>query len=519
MAAGDFTVRLTAFNDEHPAGVSTSILVRVVEAMHYVAITSTNPVTPYACWATAARTIQQAVNAAKVPGARVLVSNGVYATGGKAVHGTITNRVAITKPIRVESVNGPAVTLIQGYQVPTTTNGSGAVRCVYLTNGAVLAGFTLTNGATQASAEPGRDQSGGGAWCESVHAMITNCTFTRNSASSGGGASGGTLDHCTLRNNSAVSGGGGAYGSTLNHCTLLSNSAGLGGGAERSTLNHCTLAGNIARAEGGGDYQGLLYDCILWNNSAFYGGGVSQSTLNNCTLTSNSSDLGGGAYRSMLNNCILYDNTANWDPNYVPAYDGTINYCCTTPLPSSGSGNISAPPLFVDRLRGNLRLQSNSPCINAGLNAFVFASTDLDGRPRIVGGTVDIGAYEFQGPGFSQFIPWLARFGLPTDGSADYADSDKDGLNNWQEWTADAIPTNALSCLRIVRISAGPPVSIAVQTSAARLYTLCHSTNATDGPWLPVPGATDIPGNWALQTLVDPTAGATRFYRVSVRLP
>lgn len=63
---------------------------------------------------------------------------------------------------------------------------------------------------------------------------------------------------------------------------------------------------------------------------------------------------------------------------------------------SLGEGNISVDPQFV--ASNDFHLQATSPCINAGTNtAPSIPSTDKDGNPRIVGGVVDMGAYEYQG--------------------------------------------------------------------------------------------------------------------------
>ena len=145
-------------------GEATATVHVVVQPVHYAAANSANPAPPYTSWATAARNIQDAVDAATVPGALVLVTNGIYATGGRSVFSTMTNRVAVDKPLTLRSVNGPQNTVIQGYQVPGTTNGDGAIRCVYLANGASLSGFTLTQGATLRWTSDDRDGSGGGVW-------------------------------------------------------------------------------------------------------------------------------------------------------------------------------------------------------------------------------------------------------------------------------------------------------------------------------------------------------------------
>src|SRR5207245_1598777 len=192
------------------------------------------------------------------------------------------------KALTLQSVNGPAVTIIRGFQVPNqsamNTNGYKAIRCAYLTNGAVLIGFTLTNGGVWTISRNSQDQSGGGTWCE-TSAIVSNCVITANSAYyTGGGVYQGTYFSCVLLSNSVSIYGGGAFNSTLNGCTLIGNrqqhpNIGGGGGAYSSVLNNCTLTNNYSAA----------------NDTAYGGGGVYASTLTNCTLSGNSAAYDGGA--------------------------------------------------------------------------------------------------------------------------------------------------------------------------------------------------------------------------------
>ena len=215
-------------------GTVTSVVAQVV--IHCVDQASTSPVSPYANWATAATNIQHAIDFAS-PGAIILVTNGVYATGGKVMAGDLTNRVALDKSVVVQSVNGPTFTAIHGLGA---TNGLEAVRCAWLANDAVLGGFTLRAGATRLSGDVSQ-RSGGGAWCASSNAVIANCLITGNTADQGGGTYQGLLFNCAVISNSAAASPGGSYFGKLNNCTVTGNTAASTAGVSQSTLTNCIV--------------------------------------------------------------------------------------------------------------------------------------------------------------------------------------------------------------------------------------------------------------------------------------
>jgi parallel beta-helix repeat protein len=451
-------------------------------ATRYVDVNNAAPSAPFVTWATAAKSIQDAIDACSA-GDVVVVTNGTYQEGGRVVYGALTNRVAVNKPVTVQSVNGPAVTIIQGAVFPPFFVSDSAVRCVYLTNGASLSGFTLRYGSTRAAGDVYLEQSGGGLWCESVtENVVSNCIVSDNLAKSfGGGAMYGTLNACQVLRNSLSGGGGGVYVSTLNDCTLAGNSStrGLGGGAYYASLNRCVLTNNTAGYYGGAAYDSTLTNCVVIGNSAAdSGGGIYFGSANNCTIVSNSATFyGGGVCIADIENSIVYYNDAQYGSSNH--YESSPLYCCTSPLYTPDDRNFTNAPLFVNFPAGNLRLQSNSPCINAGYSSYIHDPVDLDGNPRIAGSAVDLGAYEYQTPGASVIsYAWLQRYGLPNDGSADYIDSDGDGMNNWQERMTGTDPKDPASVLRLLpptKVPSGLKVSWPGVTGVT--YLLQRSTN------------------------------------------
>jgi hypothetical protein len=290
-----------------------------------------------------------------------------------------------------------------------------------------------------------------------------------------------------------------------------------GGGISGGTANNCIFVGNTVEWQGGGAYGAILNNCLfIGNSSGFSGGGAMYSTLNNCTLVGNyASPEGGAADSSTLNNCISYYNFSNERSNHSSC---SLNFCCTAPLPDSGAGNITNAPMFINQSGGNLRLQTNSPCIDSGSNLYSTGLADLDGRPRLIGSSLDMGAYEFQGPGIALFTAWLSEYGLPADGSADHADSDGDRMNNWQEWIAGTNPTNSSSFLRFLTPSRNAlGLSLTWQSVSGKTYFLERASSFSQGAFFSF--RSNIIGQANATTYMDlaATNAASFFYRVGVQ--
>lgn len=373
---------------------------------------------PFTDWATSATNIQSAIDAAAA-GDQIWVTNGLYASGASLdPKGQLSNRVAIAKAVIVRSVNGPEATVIAGAATPGSTNGAQSIRCAWLGDGAVLSGFTLTQGTTSSA-----NGNGGGAYCNSRAAIITNCIITGNRAFYGGGVAQGTIQSCVISNNIASINGGGAYNAWLMDTELRANRANSGGGvycpSNGVAIIRCIVAENWATNMAAGVYQGSVTNCSLLSNQmplfGGNGGGAYSALLQNCLIRSNTAALGGGGYNctiinsalvgnfgtafyassstaGQLRNCtvagniyggseggfavnsILYFNGNPQSPNFLQT---AFTNCCTEPLgPRNLKNSVRGEPMLMS---DGIHLQSGSPCIGAG-NAAFATGLDLDGR-------------------------------------------------------------------------------------------------------------------------------------------
>ena len=232
-------------------------------------------------------------------------------------------------------------------------------------------------------------------------------------------------------NNITLSGGGAVrvlrfYGVetdvyTVSNLTITDGSSTHGAGvyvsAGKASIVNCAVVGNNSTTSGGGIYvagKGELSatNVLVAENSAKYGGGIysyggvdKSVVLTNCTITSNSATSSGSGLHTEsgngtleLRNTIVALNTGKADvqkktSSRVVLAQNTLS--SFTGWASGSAANLvysASQPLFVGS--GDYRLADGSQAIDRGDASYISERFDLSGAPRVVGGSVDLGAYE-----------------------------------------------------------------------------------------------------------------------------
>ena len=252
---------------------------------------------------------------------------------------------------------------------------------------ALLDGFTITGGNANGSEE---NSCGGGIFCYEASTMISNCTFSGNSAWGGGGVfnwsnSRPRLTNCTFRGNAAWVFGGGMrnYQSspTLTNCTFIRNEAEISGGGMNNyrsspTLTNCIFSNNSAVSWYGGGMNNFAYchpkltNCAFSENYAGYaGGGIRNnahcsSTLTNCVFSGNWTFYFGGGMANnsycslMLINCMFSENKTFYSGGGVDSYrsNSLTMTNCTFTANSAPYGNALACDSYRQRHPSSIRV-------------------------------------------------------------------------------------------------------------------------------------------------------------------
>ena len=271
---------------------------------------------------------------------------------------------------------------------------------------------------------------------------VRHSTFTKNlSTSTAGGALSldlkgtilfMTVENCYFLENVANGRGGGMYINLASDILL------------HSRISHCEFVRNDGNHPLGGairirgfieslvESYNLIDNCLFAENT---GGisitsgkpGIAESLITNCTFFNNgevdisknwSPDFDYEQYYNTItvkNSILRREDNLEINRHFVNGviegwptnlYDWNINHClvsaddCDLPGGDQACGEgmlFATAPLFLGAADGNLRLAACSPAINVGDNEPVTSLgilTSLGGNPRVLEGTVDLGAYE-----------------------------------------------------------------------------------------------------------------------------
>lgn len=356
----------------------------------------------------AKQTINAGIAASRL-GVELVVLPGVYKTGGllhggAAVVGAATpalrNRVVVPAGFTLKSRDGAATTIIEGEPDPNTEGcGPKAVRCVFLETGSKICGFTLRGGYT----------------CDN---SIGNMEDTYGAAVLGRGyASGTRVVDCIVTGNTGCRGGGGGY----------------------TIFDRCIVATNVATAFGS---AGIF--CSAFNS--YFAESIGPRVLDyptevvNCTFGEGCLNSKGGAatYQiysmadvvtadSKIVNVLIAGatTTATVDLSKIPVRNFVVPAGMGYIYGEDASGlvtNLTLAAITTGYDADRRPISAEAAGVDIGFGTDAVGDVDLSGNRRVMNGTVDVGAYEYDWKG--EYAKSLGRRVTVTDASGTLKMSD-----------------------------------------------------------------------------------------------
>lgn len=379
-----------------------------------------------------------AIVAAAAPSSTVYVARGKY---------TITSTIAPPNGVRIIGETGNFNDVV--------IDGQNKCRVITANKGnAYIANITITGGKVTGSSS---SRTYGAGLYLTAGGVVTNCRIT--ACSSGNYVSGvglflqnsyaydSLIDSCVNSPSSETTAAHRTKGfavtlnqaSVMERCRVINNRMTYG----RPDSNYWGGALAIANNEKE-EYSNscIVRNCEISNNvyenytrnatgTTFGGIGVSVSAgiIENCTVVSNvvlntTDDSTVGAYGAVcyhskngtIRNCHIVDNlyvgTAQ-NHSTVSTHGGHKNYrnrfvyCVTYPANDylASSTIIAKDSKYRFACSGKIKLERDSPCVNAGLmQSWMTGAKDLYGKDRVRYGKVDIGAVEWMPSGFTLML-------------------------------------------------------------------------------------------------------------------
>jgi hypothetical protein len=374
--------------------------------------------------------LRQALGLANASGGPSTITFAPNLAGG-TIH-LLTGELDITSDVTIDGeINGntPGIAIDAGYasRVFDVDNGVSAIS-------ATLDGLIIGRGYTGYT---GIANNGGGILVgQSDTLALKNSTVVDNLGYAGGGIYGGqgstiSLTNTTLFANRSYQAGGGVYTNgtlTLTNATIAGNlsardGGGISGGPSNNiTLYNSTLTGNYAGGQGGGIFSNVGSSLTLANSivagNAAYGAGTDLYLSNSLLLLHGKSILGSTPATTGVIDTVngTYTQINGADPAALATVFARVAQNPLTGVLSGVLADNGGPARTVAIAAGGLAYNAGSNTalppdtsdLNNNGNTGEPLPVDARGFARVAGTSVDIGAFESQGPGTTFVVTTLA---------------------------------------------------------------------------------------------------------------